>query len=174
MDGTWYSPAMGKAGEQLGLDGEGSLTWSDSGVVLTGLLQSKNATSVFGCLGFFVGFVFSIGLAMLMKTEAIAVLGLAGVPLGVRLGRVIFRPRPLTLAVPWSGLKTLRYDESEFDGQHPAVSFCVKGSFFSFAPKGFVFFVPSGASPQDVVEMLRPFAELKGVKVEKPRLFKRD
>lgn len=160
---------MGQMATPLGISGEGSLTWSDGGLRLNGALQSKNAASVFGCLGFVFGFVGVIALMMALdvKSNGLAVLGIAGVPIGVKLGRWLFPAKPLQLDVRWADVATLRLDSRELEGRE-VVSLKVKGGFFSFTPKGAVYFEPAAGTPSELIDLLRPFAERNGVQVEKP------
>jgi hypothetical protein len=160
---------MGQVAAPLGLSGAGSLTWSDGGLRLTGALQSKNAASVFGCLGFIISFAGVIALmaALDLKARGFGLLGILGAPVGVKVGRWLFPAKPLELNVRWADITTLRLDSRELEGR-VVVSFKVKGSFFSFAPKGAVYFEPAVGTPAELLAVLGPFAERNGVKVEKP------
>jgi hypothetical protein len=160
---------MGQVAAPLGISGEGSLTWSDGGLRLTGALQSKNAGSVFGCLGFIIGFfgVIALMMALDIKAQGLALLGVAGAPIGVKVGRWLFPAKPIELNVRWADVATLRLDSRELEGRE-VVSFKVKGGFFSFAPKGAVYFQPAAGTPAELMNLIRPFAERNGVQVEKP------
>lgn len=159
MHGTWFAPAMGKTATPLGLDGEGTPSFNDVGVTLTGRLQSKNAASVFGCLGFIIGFalVVVIGVALKLEGGRWGLVAILGAPAGVWLGRKLFPAKEVTLQVPWAELKKLRVDSGELD--KPVLAFVVSRGFFSGQPKGAVYFLPRDATPDVALAQLQPFAE---------------
>ena len=102
----FYAPAIGNANVPVGLAGPGTVDWNADGITLSGLMHSKNAASLFGCLGFVVCFVGAIALSTALKldmgrAEGKLVIGLVlgGTFGSVVVGRKLFPPKLTTLTV---------------------------------------------------------------------------
>ena len=155
MDVDWIAPQIGRTSVPLGIDGPGTLEWSQDGLRLRGRLHSKHAASLGGCLGFFVtfGLVVLLGVAFKLTSEALYLLPLAGLFVGLRIARAVFPAREVELHVPWSQVKKLRVDSREVQG-NDTVAFHVDPGVFSFKPKGAVYFRPVSGTCMATVEAI--------------------
>jgi hypothetical protein len=151
----FYAPAIGTANVPMGFAGQGAVDWNADGITVTAPMHSKNAASLFGCLGFIVCFVAAIALFMALKLDVgrlegkiVIALVLGGTFGAVALGRKIFPPKVTTVTVSWASVKSLK-----LEGQH--VTFVSKAK-----PKGQVWFV----NAPGVFEQLQQAAALHGAK----------
>ncbi len=164
MEGTWHAPDIGKSSLPLGIDGDGTLEWSADGVRLQGSLQSQGLGSLFALVGFFCGTGLGLGVNWLLSLgsgEFVGGAAIAGIPLGVTLGRKLFPPGIADLEFPWAKVRHVRIDTKEFDGR-PMLALTVGGGFFSFAKRGVAYFSPATLSCDEALRQLQAAMPSRG------------
>lgn len=137
----FYAPTIGVANVPMGLTGPGQVEHTADGLVITAKMHSKNAASVFGCLGAIVSFGGGIALMIALGLEptrgvgrlVIAVI-IGGFFASIALGRVLFPPKVTTVTIPWAKVKSLGIEEQRVTFVSKAKP---KGQVWFTAPPGF-------------------------------------